>query len=218
MIEDDPLLGQGIQQGLSFDGETLDWLRTGQHALDALASSEFDAMILDLGLPDIDGLQVLSELRQRGHQLPVLILTARDEVSDRVRGLDSGADDYLIKPFDLDELRARIRALLRRQSGSRSPTLSHGEIEVEPASREVRRNGEVVKLSRREYGLLLELLHHPGQVFTRDQLSERLYGWNDEVESNTVEVHIHHLRKKLGSELIKTVRGVGYRIEPTAIT
>ncbi|MEH6822786.1 MAG: response regulator [Motiliproteus sp.] len=213
LIEDDPLLGEGIQQGFNLQGETLDWLRSGQHALDALASSEFDLLILDLGLPDIDGLQVLSELRRRGSALPVLILTARDQVSDRVRGLDAGADDYLIKPFDLDELRARVRALLRRNSGISSPKLNHADLEVDPASREVYRNGEAVNLSRREYSLLLEFLYHPGQVLTRDQLSERLYGWNDDVESNAVEVHIHHLRKKLGSDLIKTVRGVGYRIE-----
>ncbi|MEH6651408.1 MAG: response regulator transcription factor [Motiliproteus sp.] len=214
LVEDDPLLGQGIQQGFNRDGETLDWLRHGQQALDALASHDFDLLILDLGLPDIDGLEVLSRLRQRGEQLPVLILTARDQVSDRVLGLDGGADDYLAKPFDLDELRARIRALLRRQTGVSSPLLQHGTLEIDPASREVCYQGEPVSLSRREYSLLLELLSHPGRVFTRDQLSERLYGWNDEVESNTVEVHIHHLRKKLGSELIRTVRGVGYRIEP----
>lgn len=213
LIEDDPLLGEGIQQGFNLQGETLDWLRSGQHALDALASSEFDLLILDLGLPDIDGLQVLSELRRRGDALPVLILTARDQVSDRVRGLDAGADDYLIKPFDLDELRARVRALLRRNSGISSPKLNHADLEVDPASREVYRNGEAVNLSRREYSLLMEFLYHPGQVLTRDQLSERLYGWNDDVESNAVEVHIHHLRKKLGSDLVKTVRGVGYRIE-----
>lgn len=213
LIEDDPLLGEGIQQGFNLQGETLDWLRSGQHALDALASSEFDLLILDLGLPDIDGLQVLSELRRRGNALPVLILTARDQVSDRVRGLDAGADDYLIKPFDLDELHARVRALLRRNSGISSPKLNHADLEVDPASREVYRNGEAVNLSRREYSLLVEFLYHPGQVLTRDQLSERLYGWNDDVESNAVEVHIHHLRKKLGSDLIKTVRGVGYRID-----
>ncbi|MEH6472320.1 MAG: response regulator transcription factor [Halopseudomonas sp.] len=213
LIEDDPLLGEGIKQGFTLQGETLDWLRTGQHALDAIASSEFDLMILDLGLPDIDGLEVIRDMRRAGNALPVLILTARDQVSDRVKGLDSGADDYLIKPFDMDELYARVRALLRRHSGFSAPKLSYGEIKVDPASREVHRNGESINLSRREYSLLIEFLHHPGQVFTRDQLSERLYGWNDEVESNTVEVHIHHLRKKLGSALIKTVRGVGYRIE-----
>ncbi|MFT6915344.1 MAG: two-component system response regulator QseB [Motiliproteus sp.] len=213
LVEDDPLLGEGIQQGFNLQGETLDWLRSGQHALDALASSEFDLLILDLGLPDIDGLQVLSELRRRGDRIPVLILTARDQVTDRIRGLDGGADDYLIKPFDLDELRARVRALLRRNTGISSPTLRYADIEVDPASHEVCRNGEAVMLSRREYSLLSEFLHHPGKVFTRDQLSERLYGWNEDVESNTIEVHIHHLRKKLGNELIKTVRGVGYRIE-----
>lgn len=213
LVEDDPLLGEGIEQGFNLQGETLDWLRSGQHALDALASSDFDLLILDLGLPDIDGLEVLSELRRRGDQIPVLILTARDQVSDRIRGLDGGADDYLVKPFDLDELRARVRALLRRNSGISSPKLSYADIEVDPASREVCRNGEAVNLSRREYSLLSEFLHHPGKVFTRDQLSERLYGWNEDVESNAVEVHIHHLRKKLGNELIKTVRGVGYRIE-----
>lgn len=213
LIEDDPLLGKGITQGFSLQGETLEWLRTGQHALDALTDSDFDLLILDLGLPDIDGLEVLSTLRRRGDTLPVLILTARDQVSDRIRGLDCGADDYLIKPFDMNELQARVRALLRRNSGIHSPKLSYADIEVDPASREVYRNGEAINLSRREFSLLSEFLHHPGKVFTRDQLSERLYGWNDDVESNAVEVHIHHLRKKLGSDLIKTVRGVGYRIE-----
>tara|TARA_R110002167_G_scaffold46366_2_gene138485 strand:- start:1688 stop:2356 length:669 start_codon:yes stop_codon:yes gene_type:complete len=216
LVEDDPLLGEGIQQGFSLQGETLDWLRNGQHALNALASNEFDLLILDLGLPDMDGLDLLSELRRRGDKLPVLILTARDQVADRIRGLDCGADDYLIKPFDMNELRARIRALLRRHAGASSSKLNHANIEVDPANREVFRDGKTVSLSRREYSLLVELLQHQGRVFTRDQLSERLYGWNEEVESNTVEVHIHHLRKKLGSELIKTIRGVGYRIEKEA--
>ncbi|WP_207063361.1 response regulator [Motiliproteus sp. SC1-56] len=214
LIEDDPLLGQGIQDALTRSGETLDWLRTGEHGLLALTNNGFDLLILDLGLPDLDGLEVLNRLRRRGDTLPVLILTARDQVADRVRGLDGGADDYLVKPFDLDELQARVRALLRRHAGYSSPLIQHGELEVDPATREVRLGGREVPLSRREYGLLLEFLHHPGQVLTRDQLGERLYGWNDEVESNTVEVHIHHLRKKLGSELIKTIRGVGYRIAP----
>ncbi len=216
LVEDDPLLGEGIQQGFSLQGETLDWLRNGQHALNALASNEFDLLILDLGLPDMDGLDLLSELRRRGDKLPVLILTARDQVADRIRGLDCGADDYLIKPFDMNELRARIRALLRRHAGASSSKLNHANIEVDPANREVFRDGKIVSLSRREYSLLVELLQHQGRVFTRDQLGERLYGWNEEVESNTVEVHIHHLRKKLGSELIKTIRGVGYRIEKEA--
>ncbi len=214
LVEDDPLIGQGISDALTLQGESLEWVTRGSHALHALADSDFDLVVLDLGLPDIDGLQLLADIRQRGDDLPVLILTARDQVSDRVAGLDSGADDYLVKPFDVDELRARIRALVRRRSGYSSALICYNQIKVDPSSREVFCAEKEIKLSRREYALLMEFLHHPGQVFTRDQLNERLYGWNDGVESNSLEVHIHHLRKKVGSGLIHTVRGVGYRIDP----
>ncbi|MCW8886667.1 MAG: response regulator transcription factor [Motiliproteus sp.] len=213
LIEDDPLLGQGIKDALDRDGDTLDWLTQGRQGISAIKTSEFDLLILDLGLPDIDGLEVLRQIRAGQIDLPVIVLTARDQVSDRVKGLDSGADDYLIKPFDLNELRARIRALLRRHSGFSSPVLKHGELEVDPSSREVLHAGQPIQLSRREYALLLEFMHHPGRVFTRDQLNEKLYGWGEEVESNSIEVHIHHLRKKIGSQFIRTIRGVGYRIE-----
>ncbi|RRJ84027.1 response regulator [Aestuariirhabdus litorea] len=214
LVEDDPLIGQGVSDALNGDGTLLEWVTCAEHAESALLDGEFDLVILDLGLPGMDGLTLLSRIRQQGNGIPVLILTARDQVSDRVAGLDSGADDYLVKPFDLEELSARIRALVRRRSGYTSPVIQYRHLEVNPSSREVLSNGVPVSLSRREYALLMEFLHHPGKVFTRDQLGERLYGWNEGVESNSLEVHIHHLRKKIGDGLIHTVRGVGYRIEP----
>ncbi|MEH6625820.1 MAG: response regulator transcription factor [Motiliproteus sp.] len=215
LVEDDPSLGQGIVDAFSLQGETMDWLTDGRLGLEALRITTFDLVVLDLGLPGLDGIQLLQQARARGIDTPVIILTARDQVEDRIRGLDAGADDYLIKPFDIAELNARIRALLRRRSGYTSAIISYGDILVDPASRQVTLNNEEISLNRREYSLLLEFLHHPGQVFTRDQLTEQLYGWQEGVESNTVEVHIHHLRKKFGSQLIKTIRGIGYRIEQT---
>ncbi|MEH6814641.1 MAG: response regulator transcription factor [Motiliproteus sp.] len=215
LVEDDPSLGQGIVDAFSLQGETMDWLTDGRLGLEALRITTFDLVVLDLGLPGLDGIQLLQQARARGIDTPVIILTARDQVEDRIRGLDAGADDYLIKPFDIAELNARIRALLRRRSGYTSAIISYGDILVDPASRQVTLNNEEISLNRREYSLLLEFLHHPGQVFTRDQLTEQLYGWQEGVESNTVEVHIHHLRKKLGSQFIKTIRGIGYRIEQT---
>ncbi len=215
LVEDDPSLGQGIVDAFSLQGETMDWLTDGHLGLEALRTTSFDLVVLDLGLPSLDGIQLLLQLRALDNDTPVIILTARDQVDDRVRGLDAGADDYLIKPFDMAELNARVRALLRRRSGYTSATISYGDIAVDPATRQVTLEGEEIVLNRREYALLLEFLHHPGQVFTRDQLTEQLYGWQEGVESNTVEVHIHHLRKKFGSQFIKTIRGIGYRIEQT---
>lgn len=213
LVEDDALLGDGIRAGLKQAGFAVDWVTDGQAALLALSTGGHDLMVLDLGLPKITGLDVLRKLRAANNPLPVLLLTARDTVADRVSGLDAGADDYLIKPFDLDELVARLRALSRRASGQVSPILRHDEIVLDPAAHTVHQTGKLVELSAREFALLYELLRNRGRVQSREQLENRLYGWGEEVESNSVEVHIHHLRKKLGSDLIRTLRGVGYLID-----
>ncbi len=213
LVEDDPLLGDGIRAGLKQAGYAVDWVQDGSTAKLSLESGDYSLMVLDLGLPKLSGMAVLNWLRGKGITLPVLILTARDTVADRVAGLDAGADDYLIKPFDLDELIARLRALSRRSGGQASPLLLHGGVELDPAARQVRKNGQTVELSAREFTLLHELMLHAGRVQSREQLEERLYGWGEEVESNSVEVHVHHLRKKLGSDLIRTLRGVGYVID-----
>ncbi|HEY3326917.1 MAG TPA: response regulator transcription factor [Novimethylophilus sp.] len=213
LVEDDALLGDGIKAGLKQAGFAADWAQDGHAAKLALEAEDYAAMVLDLGLPRLSGMELLKWLRGRGSKLPVLILTARDTVADRVAGLDTGADDYLIKPFDLDELTARLRALLRRGGGQAAPVLRHGNLELDPAAHQVRRQGQPIELSAREFTLLHELLLHAGRVQSREQLEQRLYGWGEEVESNSVEVHIHHLRKKLGAELIRTLRGVGYVID-----
>ncbi|MDY6992758.1 MAG: winged helix-turn-helix domain-containing protein [Pseudomonadota bacterium] len=212
LIEDDVILGQGIQAGLKQAQYAVDWFTDGQTGEHALGVEHYDALILDLTLPNKDGLTILKALRRRGGQLPVLILTARDTLSDKVIGLDSGADDYLVKPFDLDELTARLRALLRRQSGRSAATIEYGDLCLEPATHTVTQAGQPITLSPREFAILQQLLEHPGHILSRSRLEESLYGWDELVESNAVEVHIHHLRKKLGKELIHTVRGVGYRI------
>ena len=213
LVEDDPLLGDGIRAGLKQAGYAVDWVQDGNAAKLSLESGDYSLMVLDLGLPKLSGMAILQWLRGTGSTLPVLVLTARDTVADRVAGLDAGADDYLIKPFDLDELIARLRALSRRSGGQAAPLLLHGGVELDPAARQVRKNGQAVELSAREFTLLHELLLHAGRVQSREQLEERLYGWGEEVESNSVEVHVHHLRKKLGSDLIRTLRGVGYVID-----
>ncbi|WP_194789972.1 response regulator [Pseudomonas sp. UFMG81] len=213
LIEDDFALGEGIHQALGREGYTVDWLQDGANALHALLSDPFDLAVLDLGLPRLDGLEVLRRLRKSGSALPVLILTARDATEDRIAGLDAGADDYLIKPFDLAELKARLRALLRRSAGRASALIQHAGISLDPGSQQVTYNGQPVPLTPKEYQLLHELLSPPGRVMTRERLTQLLYGWNDEAESNTLEVHIHHLRRKLSTDLIRTIRGVGYRIE-----
>jgi len=212
LIEDDPMIGAGVQQALRQEGYAVDWVRDGGAAEAAVADHPYDLLLLDLGLPGRDGLAVLQRLRAAGHRQPVLVITARDAVSDRIRGLDAGADDYLVKPFDLDELSARIRALLRRQRDQATPLITLGALQVDPASHAVTLRGAPIRLSAREFALLGALLEHPGKPLSRAQLEERLYGWEEEVESNAVEVHIHALRRKLGSEWIRNLRGVGYYV------
>jgi two-component system response regulator QseB len=213
LIEDDVALGEGVLQALSREGYTVDWVKDGASALHALLSEGFDLAILDLGLPKLDGLTVLKRLRESGSALPVLILTARDATEDRIAGLDAGADDYLIKPFDLSELKARLRALLRRSAGRARVIIEHAGISLDPTTQQVTYHNEPVSLTPKEYQLLYELLSPPGRVMTRERLIQLLYGWNEEAESNTLEVHIHHLRKKFSTDLIRTVRGVGYLVE-----
>jgi two-component system OmpR family response regulator/two-component system response regulator QseB len=218
LVEDDELLGEGLRAGLTQAGFAVDWVRDGADALHALETEAFAAVTLDLGLPGVGGLAVLRRLRARGNKVPVLILTARDAVDDRVTGLDAGADDYVVKPVDLAELAARLRALIRRAAGEAGPTLRHGRLLLDPAERRVVFRGRPVDLSAREFALLHELLLHAGRVLSREQLEERLYPWGREIESNAVEVHVHHLRRKLAPDLIRTVRGVGYLVprEPDA--
>ncbi len=216
LVEDDPLLGDGLQAGLRQCGYTVDWLHDAASAEAALLSEHYEAMVLDLGLPDRSGMSVLTQLRQRGSDLPVLILTARDAIEDRVRGLDGGADDYMLKPFDLDELAARLRALLRRHGGRAENIIRHGELALDPAGHTVSLGDRNIELPPREYAVLQLLLENTGRVLSRSRLEESLYSWDSEVESNAIEVYIHHLRKKLGSTLIRTVRGVGYVIDAEA--
>ena len=210
LVEDDKLLGDGVRAGLGQSGFSVDWVRDGIAGELALRTGEYAGVVLDLGLPRLSGLDLLQRLRQGGNKVPVLILTARDRVEDRIKGLDSGADDYLIKPFDLDELAARLRALVRRSSGEAAPKLRVGEIELDPAARCVNFRGRPVELSVREFTLLQELMLNAGRVLSREQLAQKLYAWGEEIESNAIEVHVHHLRRKLAPELLRTVRGVGY--------
>ena len=214
LVEDDAALAQGIRVALRKEGYTLDWVADGVEAGHALRSEAFDLVLLDLGLPRQDGLTLLRQLRSRPEaQVPVLVLTARDGKADRIQGLDAGADDYLVKPVDLDELKARIRALLRRCQGRAQPLLEHAGVSLDPATQEVRYHGQAVAMTPMEYQLLHQLLVRPGAVVTRERLSHTLYGWNESGPGNTLEVLIHNLRKKLDSGLIRTVRGVGYLVE-----
>ncbi|AIS11540.1 XRE family transcriptional regulator [Pseudomonas chlororaphis subsp. aurantiaca] len=214
LVEDDHVLARGIRVALRGEGYTLDWLEDGQKAAHALRSERFDLVLLDLGLPRLNGMALLRELRSQGENaVPVLVLTARDAMEDRIQGLDAGADDYLVKPFDLDELKARIRALLRRSQGRAQPLLEFAGISLDPATQQVHCNAQPVSMTPMEYQLLHQLMIRPGVVVTRERLSNALYGWQDSGPGNTLEVLIHNLRKKLGSELIRTVRGVGYRVE-----
>lgn len=214
LVEDDALLGDGLKAGLSQSGFAVDWLRDGEAAVAALTTERFAAVVLDLGLPRRDGLSVLQWLRGRGDPTPVLVLTARDQLEDKVRGLDLGADDYVLKPFDLDEVAARLRALMRRAHGKSAPLLKLGDIELDPAARSVTQRGQPVDLTGREFDLLHVLLQSSGHVLTRRMLEEQLYTWDEGVGSNALEVHVHHLRRKLGNDVIRTVRGVGYMAAP----
>ena len=213
LVEDDPLLGDGVQKSLGHLGFTVDWLRDGKQAEHALASEEYAAVVLDLGLPQRDGFSLLHSAREAGLRTPVLILTARDAKPDKLKGFSLGADDYVVKPVDMEELAARLHALIRRAGGHAAPRLSIGAIELDPAARQVWRDGRAVELSAREFALLEQLMQNAGRVLTRAQLEESLYGWGDSVDSNTVEVFVHHLRKKLGADFIRTLRGIGYSVE-----
>ncbi|MGH8198801.1 MAG: response regulator [Steroidobacteraceae bacterium] len=214
LVEDDTMIGEAIREGLRREGFTVDWVYDGDSASQVLRTEVFDLLLLDLGLPRKGGLEVLTAARAHGQELPVLIITARDAVSDRVQGLDAGADDYLVKPFDLDELAARIRALLRRKSGRTAPAIEHRGVVLNPARHTVTREGREVALSPKEFALLQLLMERPGTILSRARIEERLYGWGEEVESNAVEVHIHGLRRKLGADYVLNVRGVGYRVPP----
>jgi DNA-binding response OmpR family regulator len=210
IAEDDPQLGDGLTVGLRQDGYAVDWVRDGQAADLALKTEHYDLLVLDLGLPRLEGMEVLRSLRFREQNLPVLILTARDTIGDKIAGLDGGADEYLVKPVSLDELSARIRAMIRRAAGRAQPRLQLGDLVLDPATRQVTLAGVPVELSVREFSLLQVLMEHSGRVMSRAQLESSIYGWRDEPDSNALEVHIHHLRRKLGAERIKTLRGIGY--------
>ncbi len=213
LVEDDTMIGESVRLGLRQDGFVVDWVQDGKAAELALSNETYALLLLDLGLPKKGGLEVLKNLRTQRNPIPVLVLTARDAVADRVKGLDAGADDYLVKPFDLDELAARIRALLRRQSGRIETELRCGDLTINPATHQVFLGAKEIALSAKEFAILHALIDRPGAVLSRVQLEQHLYGWDEEIESNAVEVHIHNLRKKLGSELIRNVRGVGYVVE-----
>ncbi len=213
LVEDDELLGDGLRTGLIQYGYAVDWLKDGLSADQALKTETFDIVVLDIGLPKLSGISVLQSLRARGQTMPVLILTARESVEDRVKGLDSGADDYLTKPFDLDELCARLRALQRRFSSRAEPLLVHENITLDPAAHTVSLNDENVNVSRREFALLQKLLENAGRVLSREHLTQSLYGWGEDVDSNALEVHIHNLRKKFGQAFIHTIRGIGYMVD-----
>ena len=212
IVEDDRLLGDALAAGLKQRGFESDWVQDGRDAQAAIRVEPFAAIVLDLGLPGLGGLELLRGERGRGNKVPVLILTARDAVQDRITGLDSGADDYVVKPTDLDELAARLRALVRRSKGEPAALLRVGPLVLDPAARTVTRDGHVVDLQPKEFTLLQELMLNAGRVLSREQLEERMYRWGEEVESNAVEVHVHHLRRKLGVDVVKTIRGVGYML------
>lgn len=212
LVEDDEMVGDGIRSGLEALGHTSDWVRSAGAADGALAVSRFDVVVLDLGLPDEDGVVLLRRWRKQGKSVPVLVLTARDAVPDRVAGLNAGADDYLPKPFDLAELVARLHSLQRRAGGRSSNVIRHGRIEFDPSKMEARLDGEPVALTRREMAVLEAFLQHPGHILTPDRLQDYVYGWSEGVESNAVAVHVHNLRRKLGDDLIETLRGLGYRL------
>jgi two-component system, OmpR family, response regulator QseB len=216
LVEDDELLGDGVRNGLTQYNYTVDWVKDGQTAQQAVLSERFDIIVLDIGLPKKSGLEVLKIMRAKNIRTPVVILTARETVEDQVKGLDAGADDYIVKPFDLDALCARMRALQRRTTDRAEPVLTYGAISLDPASHTVHVNGELINISRREFALLQKLLENAGRVLSREHLTSTLYGWGDDVDSNALEVHIHNLRKKFGTKLIRTIRGVGYMVDKEA--
>lgn len=213
LAEDDISLGEGVKAGLTQNGYTVDWFRDGASALQALKTESFEIIVLDLGLPKISGIDILKEIRHEHIATPVLILTANETIENRVMGLDTGADDYMTKPFDLDELCARLRALQRRSSGRADSLITYSDIILDPAAHKVTKNGIEVSIPRREFALLQKLLENVGHVLSREQLMQSLYGWEEDVDSNALEVHIHNLRKKLGAPFIRTIRGVGYLAE-----
>ncbi|HTB90684.1 MAG TPA: response regulator transcription factor [Steroidobacteraceae bacterium] len=212
LVEDDAMIAQGLQTALRQSGFAVDWMRDGKSAAGALQGSVFDVVLLDLGLPHQDGIEVLRDLRKRGDATPVIILTARDEIQHRIAGLNAGADDYIVKPFDLDEVTARMRSVLRRAAGRGDPSIRHGELRLDPVARTVERGAVPVNVSAHEFAVLEALLQRPGAVLSRAQLEDRLYGWDEQIGSNAIEVYIHGLRRKLGSDAIRTLRGVGYFI------
>jgi two-component system OmpR family response regulator/two-component system response regulator QseB len=215
LVEDDRMIGESLRSALRLEGYAVDWVRDAAAAQSTLASERFDLVLLDLGLPKGDGLDVLRSMRDRHDATPAIVLTARDGLGDRVAGLDAGADDYLVKPFELDELNARMRAVLRRHSGRAQPVLVHGSVTLDPATRQVTKDGQPVLLSAREFAVLEALMVRPGALLSRAQLEDRLYGWGEEIESNAVSVYIHQLRRKLGADFIQNVRGVGYFVGST---
>jgi two-component system response regulator QseB len=212
VVEDDPMIGRAVVAGLHDGGYAVDWVRDGGEAELAIANGVYDLALLDLGLPRRDGLEILKSVRRAGYTLPILIITARDSVADRIEGLDHGADDYLVKPFDLDELLARARAVIRRHGGRSSPEIAYGALTLDPVKRQVTFKGSAVELSAREFAVLEALMKEPGAVISREKLEDAVYGWGEEVGSNTIEVHLHHLRRKLEPQIIRNVRGVGYQI------
>lgn len=213
LVEDDPQLGRATQLGLDQCGYAVDWVQTADTAFTALRLHQYSCVLLDLGLPQGDGMTLLRRLREAGFSEPILIVTARDQIHDRIAGLDAGADDFIVKPFDLDELAARIRSASRRISGRAQNMLRHGDIEIDVAAKQVRLFQELITLTSKEFAILLMLIDHAGKVLTRERLEEAIYGWGEEIESNVIQVHVHHLRKKLGKDFIRTIHAVGYIID-----
>ncbi|WP_321797275.1 response regulator [Caballeronia sp. J97] len=212
LVEDDRMIGESVQDELRESGYAVDWVRSGELALTSLTTHVYDAILLDLGLPDADGIDVLRAVRRRANHVPLVIVTARDSVEERIRGLDEGADDYLIKPFDISELKARMRSVIRRRGGQAAPLMTNGMLTLDPATRQATSGEIAVRLSSREFALLQALMIRPGAILSRAELEDRIYGWNEEVESNAVEFLIHSLRKKLGATAIRNVRGVGWMV------
>lgn len=213
LVEDDELLGDAVKTGLMQFGYVVDWLKDGESARAALKSESFELVILDLGLPKLSGIQLLQYIRQEGNATPVIILTARESVESRVKGLDTGADDYIIKPFDLNELSARVRALIRRSQGRADAVIQYRNVTLNPAAHSVMVDNELINVPRREFALLQKLLESTGHVLSREKLMQSIYGWDEDVDSNALEVHVHNLRKKLNANYIRTIRGVGYMID-----